>query len=114
VKTRFALLAVPLALALAGCGGEQIDAQKTEELLEHEMPSLLESSEGQQVAKQLGIKPKAPVAGVDCPSGQSIDVGATFSCEVHFKQGGTATVKLKIRNSDADLSTLGIKVGGGG
>lgn len=49
------------------------------------------------------------VASVACPSGQNVEVGATFSCTVDFSSGKHATVTLKIRNNEADTDLVGYK-----
>jgi hypothetical protein len=84
-----ALLAPLAAVALlaAGCGGTVIDQKKVEEQVKA-------SSENARGAK---------VASVECPSGVSVDPGATFTCAVKFSSGKEATAKLRIRDKEADL-----------
>jgi hypothetical protein len=46
---------------------------------------------------------------VDCPSDQSVDPGATFTCEVIFSDARREVATLKIRNEDADITMIGLK-----
>jgi NAD(P)H-hydrate repair Nnr-like enzyme with NAD(P)H-hydrate epimerase domain len=78
-----------LALFLAGCGGTVIDEDTIQASLE----------------KSLHEKIKA----VDCPSGLNVDAGTTFSCAVNRSNGIQATVTLKIRDKEADLSIVDFK-----
>ena len=98
---------VVVAALLGGCNEELIDATKTEQLLEHEMPSLLQSTQGEEVTKALDISSDDP-ASVSCPTDQEIEVGATFLCEASFGGGKRASVKLEIRDDEANLSTVSI------
>lgn len=77
----------------SGCGGTTIDSSKAEGAIQTNMERSLHEK----------------VTTVDCPSGQEVEVGATFSCVVHFSDGKQATVKLKIRNKEADTSLVGFK-----
>ena len=43
------------------------------------------------------------IKSVDCPSDQSVDPGATFTCEVIFADERREVATLKIRNKDADI-----------
>jgi hypothetical protein len=92
----FAALAI--ALLFAGCGETVIDVTKTEEQLQSSL------------GKSLGEK----VSSVDCPSDQKVEPGATFDCGVKLANGKTATVTLKIRDNEADLSVIKLTEGGGG
>jgi hypothetical protein len=49
------------------------------------------------------------IKNVECPSDQSIDPGATFTCDVIFSDDRREVATLKIRNKDADLSLVGLK-----
>ena len=49
------------------------------------------------------------IRAVECPSHQSVDPGATFTCEVIFPDGRREEAILKIRNKDADISMIGLK-----
>jgi Domain of unknown function (DUF4333) len=96
-KRLLALCAVIAALAVvafaaAGCGETVIDTSKAEDTIQAD------------VEKTRGEK----VESVDCPQPE-VDPGATFSCTVNYPGGKQATVTLKIRNEDADLSTVGFK-----
>jgi uncharacterized protein YceK len=46
---------------------------------------------------------------VECPSDQSVDPGATFTCDVIFSDDRREVAILKIRNKDADISMIGLK-----
>lgn len=49
------------------------------------------------------------IKAVDCPSDQSVDPGATFTCEVTFADERREVATLTIRNKDADISMVGLK-----
>ncbi len=49
------------------------------------------------------------IKAVDCPSDQSVDPGATFTCEVIFADERREVATLTIRNKDADISMVGLK-----
>ena len=82
-----------LVLAASGCGDTTIDDVKTEETLKASLE------------KSLHEKIKA----VDCPSGVKVEAGETFTCTVDLPKGNEAIATLKIRNSDADVSVVGLK-----
>jgi hypothetical protein len=84
---------VAIALFVAGCGETVIDTTKTEEQLEANLSHSL----------------KEKISSVDCPSDQKVEKGATFTCSVNVQKGEDQTVTLKIRNSDADISVIGIR-----
>ncbi len=84
---------VAIALLVAGCGETVIDTTKTEEQLEANLSNSL----------------KEKISSVDCPSDQKVEKGATFTCSVNVQKGEDQTVTLKIRNSDADISVIGIR-----
>jgi Domain of unknown function (DUF4333) len=88
-----ALLAA--ALAVAGCGGTEIDSQKTEEQLK----ASIENIHGDKVS------------AVECPSGVAVEPGATFTCSVKFSSGKEETATLKIRDKEADLNFEGLSPG---
>jgi hypothetical protein len=93
MRSFYALLgaaAVIAALALTGCGGTVIDATKQEEAVQASL------------SKSLGEK----VSSVECPSGQKVEPGATFTCKVKLPQGKEEIATLKIRNKDADVSLI--------
>jgi uncharacterized protein YceK len=46
---------------------------------------------------------------VDCPSDQSVDPGATLTCDVIFSDDRREVAILKIRNKDADISMVGLE-----
>jgi NAD(P)H-hydrate repair Nnr-like enzyme with NAD(P)H-hydrate epimerase domain len=88
-----ALAALALAAFFgAGCGGTEIDASKTQDLVKANV-------EHTQHVK---------VSSVDCPSGVEVDPGKTFSCTVHFSSGKTSTATLEIRDKDANMAFLNL------
>jgi Domain of unknown function (DUF4333) len=93
VRCAAAVALLAIAVAAAGCGDTVIDGKNTEETLE-------KSLEGSLHAK---------IKNVDCPSDQKVEPGETFTCTVIFSDGKQATVTLKIRNKDADISIVGLK-----
>lgn len=95
VSTRlFAIaLVATAALGLAACGGTVIDDQKAEDAIQTSL-----ESDG-----------KIKVDTVDCPSDVDVKAGETFECEVVSMGGEKATVTLKIRNDDADVSFVSVK-----
>jgi hypothetical protein len=46
---------------------------------------------------------------VECPSDQSVEPGATFTCDVIFSDNRREEAVMKIRNDDADISMVGLK-----
>ena len=46
---------------------------------------------------------------VECPSDESVDPGATFSCVVIFSDDRREVATLEIRNEDADITMIDIK-----
>jgi hypothetical protein len=49
------------------------------------------------------------IKAVDCPSDQSVEPGATFTCDVVFADDRREVAILKICNKDADISMVGLK-----
>jgi uncharacterized protein DUF4333 len=97
-KKPFRLLVFPL-LALAfgvvapyGCG-TVVDREKLQDTVQ----ASLESSIHEKIKE------------VECPSDQSVDPGATFTCDVIFSDDRREVATLKIRNEDADISMVGLK-----
>ena len=89
----FLLLALLVgAAALAGCG-TVIDREKLQDTVQ----ASLEDSIHEKIKK------------VECPSDQSVDPGATFTCDVIFSDDRREVATLKIRNNDADISMVGLK-----
>ena len=82
-----------IAFAGTGCGETVIDVAKVQEAtkasLEHSLREM--------------------IVAVDCPSGQKVEPGRTFTCAVDFSDGKQATVTLRIRNKDADVSVVGLE-----
>jgi hypothetical protein len=82
-----------LMLVLSGCGDTVIDDVKAEE----EVKASLEGSLHEKIKE------------VDCPSGVKVEAGKTFTCTVDFSKNSEATATLKIRDSEANLSLVGLK-----
>ncbi len=97
-KKRFRFLVFPLltlffgVVALYGCG-----TVVSREKLEDTIQASLESSIHEKIK------------GVECPSDQSVDPGATFTCEVIFSDDRREAATLKIRNEEADISMVDLK-----
>jgi Domain of unknown function (DUF4333) len=89
------LLALALfvgALTASGCG-TVVDREKLQDTVQ----ASLESSIHEKIKE------------VECPSDQSVDPGATFTCDVIFSDDRREVATLKIRNEDADISMVGLK-----
>jgi hypothetical protein len=80
------------SLALYGCG-----TVVSREKLEFAIESSLENSIHEKIKR------------VECPSDESVDPGATFTCDVIFSDDRREVATLKIRNKDADISMIGLK-----
>ncbi|HVD39676.1 MAG TPA: DUF4333 domain-containing protein [Solirubrobacterales bacterium] len=80
------------AVALPGCG-----TVVSREKLQDTIQASLEDSIHEKIK------------AVDCPSDQSVDPGATFTCDVIFVDDRREVAILKIRNKDADISMIGLK-----
>jgi hypothetical protein len=93
IRFAAALALLVIGLVAAGCGDTVIDGTNTEETLEKSLEDSLH----------------AKIKNVDCPSDQKVEPGETFTCTVIFSDGKQATVTLKIRNEDADISIVGLK-----
>lgn len=78
------------ALLIAGCG-TVVDRVKLQDTLQ----ASLEDSIHEKIKK------------VECPSDQSVDPGATFTCDVIFSDDRREVATLEIRNKDADISIVG-------
>ena len=77
----------------SGCGDTIINQEKMEAAVKANM----ERSQDQKVT------------AVDCPSGQKVETGATFTCKIEFSNGQHATSTWKIRNKEADVDIVGFK-----
>jgi hypothetical protein len=86
----FALLAT--LVALCGCG-TVVDQVKLEDTVQASLEDSLHEK----------------IKNVDCPSDQSVDPGATFTCDVIFSDNRREVATLKIRNEDADITMVGLK-----
>jgi chromosome condensin MukBEF MukE localization factor len=49
------------------------------------------------------------IKDVECPSDESVDPGATFTCDVIFSDDRREVATLKIRNKEADISMIDLK-----
>ena len=79
-------------VAMYGCG-----TVVSQEKLEDTIQASLESSIHEKIK------------GVECPSDQSVDPGATFTCEVIFSDDRREVATLKIRIEEADISMVDLK-----
>jgi len=93
VRCAAALTLLALVFAAAGCGETVIDDVKAEGAIQSNLEKSLH----------------AKIKSVDCPSDEKVEAGKTFTCTVIFSDGKQATVTLKIRNEDADISIVGLK-----
>lgn len=97
IRARRTLLVVAAiaasAVCLVGCGGTTVDPVKLEDTLQ----ASLEKSFHEKITS------------VDCPSGQDVTPGATFKCEVTFSDDKRKAALLRIRDKEADISTLGLE-----
>ena len=81
---KLAALALP-ALALAACGGKEIDAGKAEALIKDNIG---------------GPPPKS----VDCPEGIRAEEGETFRCDLSYEHGvPPAIVTVHIEDDDGRI-----------
>lgn len=87
-------LVLVLASVVFGCGDTVLDSTKTEEAIQ----ANLERSVHEKIK------------AVDCPSDQKVEVAKTFTCTVVYADGKQATATLKIRNMEADVSFVGLKL----
>ena len=94
MRRRFAVSSRSLFLAvfLVGCG-TVIDRVKLQETI--------------QASLEKSVHEK--IKAVECPSDQSVDPGATFTCDVIFFDDRREEATLRIRNKDADISMIGLK-----
>lgn len=97
-KIRFRSLVFPLLplvfglVALYGCG-TVVDREKLQDTVQASLESSIHEK----------------IKGVECPSEQSVDPGATFTCVVIFSDDRREVATLKIRDKDADISMVGLK-----
>lgn len=83
---------VSSAVALYGCG-----TVVSREKLQDTIQSSLEKSIHEKIKN------------VECPSDESVDPGATFTCDVIFSDDRREVATLKIRNEEADISMVSLK-----
>lgn len=79
-------------LALAGCG-----TVVSQEKLQDAVQASLEDSIHEKIQ------------AVECPSDQSVDPGATFTCSVIFSDHRREIATLEIRDKEADISMIDLK-----
>jgi len=89
----FLLLALVVgSVALSGCG-TVVDREKLQDTV--------------QASLENSIHEK--IKNVECPSDESVDPGATFTCDVIFSDDRREVATLKIRNEEADISMIDLK-----
>ena len=89
----FLLLALVVgSVALYGCG-TVVDREKLQDTV--------------QASLENSIHEK--IKNVECPSDESVDPGATFTCDVIFSDDRREVATLKIRNEEADISMIDLK-----
>jgi hypothetical protein len=81
-----------VAFSAAGCG-TVVDRVKLQDTIQ----ASLEDSIHEKIQK------------VECPSDQSVDPGATFTCDVTFSDDRREVATLEIRNEEADISMIDLK-----
>jgi hypothetical protein len=91
MKTLIALAAVS-AVVLAGCGSTELDSEKLEQTLPHDLAPVLPE----------------PAKSASCPSGIEVEKGKKFSCVIVLKGGKKVTAHLKLINEDADYEFLSL------
>lgn len=79
-------------VALYGCG-TVIDREKLQDTLQASLENSVHEN----------------IKSVECPSDVSVDPGATFTCTVIFSDDRRELATLRIRNQDADISTIDLK-----
>jgi chromosome condensin MukBEF MukE localization factor len=80
------------SVALCGCG-TVVDREKLQDTV--------------QASLEKSIHEK--IKNVECPSDESVDPGATFTCDVIFSDDRREVATLKIRNEEADISMIDLK-----
>jgi len=93
VRCAAAVALLPVAFAAVGCGETVIDDVKAEGAIQSNLEKSLHEK----------------ITSVDCPSDEKVEKGKTFGCTVKFSDGKQATATLKILNTDADVSLVGLK-----
>jgi hypothetical protein len=86
------LMLVIGSVALYGCG-TVVDREKLQDTV--------------QASLENSIHEK--IKNVECPSDESVDPGATFTCDVIFSDDRREVATLKIRNEEADISMIDLK-----
>jgi uncharacterized OsmC-like protein len=79
-------------VALYGCG-TVIDREKLQDTI--------------QASLEKSVHDK--IKAVECPADQSVEPGATFTCDVIFSDSRREVAILKIRDKEADISMVGLK-----
>jgi hypothetical protein len=89
---------VAASMLAVGCGETVLDPSKTEDALKASVGHSLETK----------------VTSVDCPSGEKVEAGNTFTCSVKLSGGKEATATLEIVNKDADVHVIKLTEQAGG
>jgi hypothetical protein len=76
--------AILALVALAGCGGTEIDSGKAERLVRDSLA---------------GPAPES----VDCPDGVEADAGSSFDCQVRYPDGRSAAVTVHVDDDDGRI-----------
>jgi hypothetical protein len=76
-----------VALPLAACGEQQIDAEKVERFI-RATPDL-----------------KVPMTAADCPSDVALDQGGTFECKVRYENGSEEAWTMEQLDGDGSVRT---------
>lgn len=87
-----ALALLVSVLTLYGCG-TVVDREKLQDTIEASLKKSIHEN----------------IKAVECPSDESVDPGATFTCDVIFPDGRREVATLKIRDKEADISMVGLK-----
>jgi Domain of unknown function (DUF4333) len=90
MRVLLALFGVLMAFTILGCGETVLDTSKTEDALKASVGHSLETK----------------VTSVDCPSGEKVEPGNTFTCSVKLAGGKEETATLEIVNKDADVHVI--------
>ena len=93
------------AAALVGCGETVISTTKIEETFKSNLEKVLPQRDDLQ--KKLGISAHETITAVNCPSGQEVETGGRFVCEIVFANDKTANQTFEIVDQDANVKHVG-------